>query len=64
MYKNIFLKQEKSEKDFERKRTLVLKEKYKFQYFKKILWKMSKFLMDNIAQISQNIFAHSNVSKH
>ena len=47
---------------FEReKKTMVKNEKYleKFQYFKKILWKISKFLMETVAKISQNIFAYS-----
>ena len=46
----MFLKQEKPEMDdFEWKKTLVLKEE--FQYFKKIFWKMSKFLKVALAKI-------------
>ena len=45
--------------DFERKKTLVVNEKYfeKCQYLKKILWKK------NLAKTSQNIFAYSFVSE-
>ena len=45
---------------FERRKTLVLKEKFK--YFKKILRKM--FLKDTLAKISQDIFPYSFVSEH
>ena len=48
---------------------MILKEKKfdykgKFQYFRKILGKMSKFLTDTLANISQNILAYSFVSEH
>ena len=49
----MFLKKEKPEMDeFERKKTLVIKEKYDW----KILWKSS--------QVSQYIFGYSFVSEH
>ena len=49
--------------DFEE--TNVLKEKHlKFQYHKKIFWKMFKILTDIHAKMSQNTFAYSFVSEH
>ena len=65
MYKYIcFFKQEKPEMDdFEE--TNVLKEKHlKFQYHKKIFWKMFKILTDTHAKMSKNTFAYSFVSEH
>ena len=56
----MFLKQEKSEMDDFEKKTLVLKEK--FQYFKKIFLKMSKFV--TLAKSLQNVFSYSFVSEH
>ena len=35
-----------------------------FKYFKKIFWKMSKFLTYTLTKSSQNIFAYSFVSEH
>ena len=45
----MFLKQEKPEMD--KKKTLVLKEKYKFQYFKEIFLKISTFFMDTLGKM-------------
>ena len=58
----MFLKQETPEMDDFEKKSLVLKEK--FQYFKKIFLKMSKFFTDTLAKSSQNIFAYSFVLEH
>ena len=59
----MFLKREKSEMDdFERKKSLVLKEKYlNFNILKSIL---KRFFTDSLAKSSQNIFAYSFVSEH
>ena len=57
----MFLKQETPEMDDFEKKSLVLKEKFK--YFKKIFLKMSKFFTDTLAKSSQNIFAYSFVLK-
>ena len=45
-----------------KKKTLVLKEN--FQYFNKIILKISKFFTNTFANMSQNIFAYSFVSEH
>ena len=61
VYIYIFLKQEKPKMDdFKRKKKFGSKGKN----IKKKLLKMSKFLMDNLAKISQYIFSYSCVSEH
>ena len=56
----MFLKQEKPEiYDFKEEKNLVSIGKMRIKN-----WKMSKFLTDTLAQISQNIFAYSFVSEH
>ena len=58
-YMYMFLKQGRSEMDdFERKKKTLV-EKETFQYFKKILGKISKFLTDTLAKKLENIFSYS-----
>ena len=64
----LFLKQEKPEmNDFERKGNFGSKGKYlgKISIFNEnILWNVSTFLMDTLANISQKFFVYSFVSEH